>query len=82
MSVSEPDSTKNDREYQKGPNFLLIVIMSCVVVLICIVGALLVVGGVGADLLPSTSPRDAEPTSQLTLPSQPVASALTMDMRA
>ncbi|MGC2163870.1 MAG: hypothetical protein WA634_18335 [Silvibacterium sp.] len=77
--MSHQNLLANDRVHPKGPNFLLIVIMSCVVVLICIVGALLLVGSDGAKLLPNTHPRDAEPTSQLIQPSQPASPALTLN---
>lgn len=46
------DPAADYRKYPKGPNFLLIVILACVVVLIVLAIAVFILGGHGRRMLP------------------------------
>lgn len=46
------DPTADYRKYPKGPNFLLIVILSCVVILIILAITVFVLGDHGKKMLP------------------------------
>jgi hypothetical protein len=61
-------STSNYRLYPKGPNFLLIVVLSTVVILLFLLVAYLVIGDAGTSLLPRVQPKNQEPTSYLVRP--------------
>lgn len=66
--MPEPTSTSDYRKYPKGPNFLLVVILSGVALLLIFIGAYLLLSGKGAKFLPRSHRRDAEPTSYLVRP--------------
>lgn len=55
------------RVYPKGPNFLLIVILSGIALIVIMIVAYLILSGAGAALLPSAH-HDGAPTAQLLLP--------------
>ena len=66
--MTEPTSTSDYRKYPKGPNFLLIVILSGVLLLLFIIGAYFLLGHEGTKLLPRVHPKSAEPHSYLVQP--------------
>ncbi len=66
--MTQQTSTPGDRTHRKGPNFLLIVILSGVAIVLFLIGAYLVVGHSGAKLLPRVHPKNSEPTSYLARP--------------
>ncbi len=76
-SSPSPDPTADYRKYPKGPNFLLIVILSSVVLLIVLAIAVFVVGGDGRKLIP----HGPNPTPN-SLAAPPALSSATQDVLA
>ncbi|HEU4983922.1 MAG TPA: hypothetical protein VFT88_14680 [Acidobacteriaceae bacterium] len=60
-------SPANYKVYPKGPNFLLIVILSGIALIIMLILAYFIVSGAGAALLPSAH-HTGDPTAQLLRP--------------
>jgi hypothetical protein len=50
--MSAQDPTADYRKYPKGPNFLLIVIVSSIVLIVLLVAGVFLVGGHGKSLVP------------------------------
>jgi hypothetical protein len=67
--MEKPISTADYRKYPKGPNFLLVVILSMVAILIFFVGAYLLLSDEGRKLLPGLH-HNPHPTSYV-LPNAP-----------
>jgi hypothetical protein len=62
--MTQPTSTANYRKYPKGPNFLLVVILSGVAIIVIFLCAWLLLRSEGKKLVPKVP--DKHPTSQLT----------------
>ena len=60
-------SPANYKVYPKGPNFLLIVILSGIALVIIMIAAYLILSGAGEALLPSAH-HTGDPTAQLLRP--------------
>ena len=74
--MSQPTSTANYRQYPKGPNFRLIVILAGVIMLVIFVCVWLVLRTEGRKMLPKVP--DKHPTSQVTpLRPPPIVSSIT-----
>jgi hypothetical protein len=65
--MKQPTSTADYRKYPKGPNFLLIVILSGAATFIVLLGAVLLLNASGKRALPKLHP-DPHPTSSILLP--------------
>jgi hypothetical protein len=60
--MEKPISTADYRKYPKGPNFLLVVILSVITILVFLVGAYLLLSEDGRKLLPGLH-HNPHPTS-------------------
>jgi hypothetical protein len=71
--MSAQDPTADYRKYPKGPNFLLIVILSCVAIVVLLSAAVFLIGGHGKSM--EQHPPNPTPNSlvQPLLPEAPTA---------
>jgi len=63
---TESDHLADPRKHPRGPNFLLIVILSGVAVIVIFIAAYIVLSGTGKKLIPGR--HHPHPTSSITLP--------------